>query len=271
MKFFCCLMTVILLGMASGTAVAMATDSDRVTCEAVGAVALTGASIAMSYKTTAPVMGFNVYTLALPNNMTATGVTVDVANRTSQTLGYLFNIAKKWGGVTDRMLDFQPIGASDAATLVRGVELKFRTDYRLPAVLDDTSIDGSGTLIGTASNANGPVPRITCVSRDAQCAQEINDLTKNFVSKGDTVFYLALTQIFGISDASMVFMRGTVAGTNYGLFGAKMNNDALEGINDNPLSSARGAAIFGAPRESITIGSNRMAVSPAQKLALIGR
>lgn len=210
----------------------------------------------------------NTYELFLPLGLTATGFTSANAKKVAQTLAYLARSQKS--GTTNAAMDIQPVGASNAQTAVKGLCFRFNTDFRLPPDLDDTSIDGGGIIIGTASNANGAKPRLTLTSNDDTKFIRMANWLKPYAMAGDMVAYLSTASLGEATDGSINILPAS--GGSIGAWLGQVNADSVDGVMPNAFSTANGFAFIGPDRRAARVGASEIiALPPARSSANMRR
>lgn len=209
----------------------------------------------------------NTYDLFLPLNLGPTGFTAGNATRVAQTLAYMARSVKS--GTTTSGMDIQPVGGSDAAAPVKGIVYRINTDFRLPSQLEDTSTDGGGTIIGTASNTNGAKPRITLVSKDNTKAVQMPQWLQKYAMAGDMAVYVGTNPLLESTDALLEYLP--IGSGGLGVWLGRVNADSISDINNNAFSTSLGYAFIGSPRRAAQVGSEIVALPTSKKVALSRR
>lgn len=205
------------------------------------------------------VVGANTYQLFIPIGMKDDGLTADQAQRLTDTAAYLFCMPGSKN--TTIGMDIQPVGGSDALTAVKGVVCEFMTDLRLPEDIDASATTRTGTLIGTASNANGPVPRITLASVDNAKTVRADGWTVPYAMQGDRVFYLSDSSLSSKVSRQVTINPNGGAGVP-GLYTGVVNADSAATVNTNAFSTADAVTLIGGPRRVAQVGTDLIAVNP---------
>lgn len=201
----------------------------------------------------------NCYSLFVPFVLNPAVITADVADRTARTMGYLLKMQKASRTVYGEMT--QAIGAAGANAPARGLFMEFDTDTRLPDGLDVPQGFVAATNLFAIPATDQPVPALFLNSVDQQKTAQEDNIDQPYPMGGDMVVYVHTSSI-DKSTSGQIRQIAPSAALNYGIWVGVVNADALDGVLPNAFAAARGTAIFGPPRQSITLPGMNLAASP---------